>query len=567
MFTRPARGPSVASGTILLCILLSCVALLIGDEKARSAPVADERDVARMARLINDRLAARWKENNVTPSEPASDHEFIRRASLDVIGRIATPEEIRRYLAYPKLTRRAQIVEDLLANEGYARRWAGLWADWLLGRTGVFRAGRYHEEMRTWLEEQFKKNRPYDEIVTDLLTATGKNDENGAVNFILAHVGQRIAAANRAEAGHFDMIPLTGRITQLFLGLETQCLRCHDGPWAADRTIEMFWGVNAFLRQVNREGNIPTNRRDALMTLRLKDDESVNPTASLFVDKLNGRVVKIKATFPPNRDGDKGSELAKDVNGLDRRKALARLVVAHKQFPRAIVNRLWAVFFGRGIVHPFDDFAEINPPSHPELLDELASAFQRQGYDLKKLIRWICNSDAYGLKSRANATNDKRDADALFGRMLLKPLDAEQLFESIVTATRSEDGEKREARRAAWVAPLWEEIPNDEGGLIVDYRGSLTQVLLLMHGDLVNRAVTRPEKGTVAQLMKTNGDSPVFIINELFLATLNREATAAETKEVLGKFRLLKVKDKDPAAPYEDLLWALLNSNEFALNH
>ncbi len=135
------------------------------------------------------------------------------------------------------------------------------------------------------------------------------------------------------------------------------------------------------------------------------------------------------------------------MTGLQRREKLADFVIDHPQFPKAIVNRMWGVFFGRGFVNPIDDFNDQNQPSNPELLDELAARFKHYNYDFKKLIRWICNSNAYNLSCVANKTNDKPEQEALFSRMIMKSMSPEQLFESLMVATKAEAAESKDGKK------------------------------------------------------------------------------------------------------------------------
>src|SRR5262249_18050773 len=186
-------------------------------------------DVAEAVRVINDKLAEGWEKNKVTPSRQATDAEFLRRATLDIVGRIAKPSEIERFYKDPEATRRSLLIDRLLDDEDYPRHWANMWSNWLLSRSGAFGHGQYHEQMTIWLEDQFALNKPYDKIVTDLLTATGKNNgdgalsknvDNGSVNFILAHLGEKVRNPpddpKRTEReGNWEMVPLTSRITRL----------------------------------------------------------------------------------------------------------------------------------------------------------------------------------------------------------------------------------------------------------------------------------------------------------------------------------------------------------------
>jgi hypothetical protein len=526
-----------------------------------------EPQVAATIQMINKKLEEAWEENKLTPSKQCDDYEFIRRASLDIIGRIAKPEEIQQYLAHPQAARRAQIIEDLLKNQDYPKTWANIWANWLLTRSGLFGRGMYHDQTQVWLEDEFAQNRPYDQLVKKLITATGKNTENGAVNFILAHLGEDTPKPKMHEEGQFTMVPVTSRITRLFLGVQTQCSQCHDHPFDNNLTQQQFWGINAYLRQVKRDGMLPmNNNRMSKVPLTLADDPSVNTEAVVNYEKVKNSLIRqTKATFID------GSRISVDpaaktpINGLARREELAQRIIEHPNFPRAIVNRMWAHFMGRGFTQPFDDFNEQNQVSMPELLDELAASYKHYAYDQKMLIRWICNSRAYNLSCVANKSNDKEDAEKLFSRMLLKVQSPEQLFESLMLATNADAPDKK-ALREQWQSRLIANFGDDEGNE-VSFNGTVVQALMMMNGKEINEAISRTDKGRLAEIIKKGrrGDA---LIKDLYMAALNRPPSPGELNKIGSAFPLYRgVKDKDAWGPYQDLFWAILNSNEFMLNH
>jgi hypothetical protein len=527
-------------------------------------------DVEQVVQVINDSLRAGWKKNKVTPSRYADDYSFIRRASLDVIGRIARPEEIRKYLADPPDRRRALLIDRLLASPEYARHWADVWSGWLLGRSGPFGRGTYREQMTAWLEHQFTQNRKYHEIVKDLLTAEGDNTKNGAVNFILAHVGQEAPLARRAEEGQFDMVPLTARVTRLFLGVKAECAQCHDHPFAAAIKQQEFWGVNAFLRQVVRDGKPSSSDRPNKAPLFLRDNPEAVKKGIVFYEARNGVVRAARAEFllgggPPV----KGLDPARV--GVARRADLAAWLIEHDKFPTALVNRMWGVFFGKGFVNPVGDFNDTNEPANPELLKELSARFKESGYDLKQLIRWTCTSEAYQLGWVANRTNDRPEHEVLFGRMPMRPLSPEQTFASLLVATGVEVPDREDVRKAvreAWLSALVGDVGDDEGNE-VDFHGSMTQALMMMNDQGLNEAIAHKDRGTVARAMG-RGRTPAQVITELYLAALNRPPTPRELQAIRQRIELASsvgAADPQMAARYEDLFWALLNSNEFQLQH
>src|SRR5262249_10177084 len=157
--------------------------------------------------------------------------------------------------------------------------------------------------------------------------------------------------------------------------VQVQCAQCHDHPFTNAIKQKHFWGINAFLRQVEREGNIPMQRQDGLMKLTLKDNPNTNPRAVVFYEKRNGLVLQTKAEFLPAGEEERGKKMNPEAKGAERRAELADALIEHPNFPKAIVNRMWGTFFGKGIINPIDDFNDNNQPAHPELFEEMSSHF------------------------------------------------------------------------------------------------------------------------------------------------------------------------------------------------
>jgi hypothetical protein len=592
---RPGRGWSSLVAALLLGGLT--LAALSGAVLAAKAPTEKEppkeephklpefkhaidpktpnfNEVTDAVKTINEKLEANWAKNKIAPTAYVNDFEYIRRASLDIIGRIARPEEIHEYMQDPADIRRSRLVNRLLSSEDYVRHWANLWGNWLLTRSGPFGRGKYKEELTVWLEDKLANPTKYSyaDMVRLLITAEGENTKNGNANFILAHVGENVPQAHRSEDGQFEMVPITSRLTRVFLGIQVQCAQCHDHPFHSGIKQKHFWGINAYLRQVVRVGNLPMmNNRDTPGPLSLKDNTSVCKDGEVFYEQRNGVILTQKAEFLPSGNAKVGRRLDPEKTGIARREALAEALIEHENFTRAIINRMWAVFFGRGFVNPIDDFNDNNQPSNPELLNDLALRFKNYNYDAKKVIRWICNSNAYHLSCVANKSNDKQEHESLFSRMTLKAMSPEQLFESLMVATRAEAAESKDNKKQArdrWLGSLISNFGDDEGNE-VNFNGTVVQALMMMNGEDINNAIARKEKGTVALAMK--GGNNQRIINELYIAALNRPPSAREMSAIVSLFPLRAKFQKDdyqnPGRRYEDLFWALLNSNEFMLNH
>jgi hypothetical protein len=528
--------------------------------------------------FINEQIENGWKENKVQPSDRCTDFEFIRRASLDIIGRIATPEEMKRFFADSPEKRRAALVNRLVDSPEFGQNFANIWTVMLLTRSG---SQKFHQEqMQEWLAEQFNSppQNGWADTVTALLTAQGATNENPAVNYIIHHVGEEFPAGERSTSGRFDMVPVTSRTTKLFLGLRTQCVQCHDHPFSGEWGQHHFWGINAFFRQVD----LPRGRPQAMMAKKkgvkegqreLRDDPTFNVKGLVQYERRNAAVYFTNSTF---LDGKKMKAL--DLNG-NRRAELAKFVTKSDYFPKVFVNRMWGHFLGKSFTRDAaDDFGEHNPESHPELLTKLSEDWgQKYNHNPKELVRWICSSRPYGLSSIANKGNDKPEDEIFFGRMLLKPMTPEQLFDSLMTALASKvSGDKaaRAALRTEWLDRLVVNFGNDEGEE-GSYNGTVVQALLLMNGRDINEAIADQEVGTVANVIRKRAFSATAArdaLKDLFIAALNRPPTSKEVSELLSpKMFNLPLSKTNPqtfwTGYYQDIYWALLNSNEFILNH
>ena len=588
--------------------------------------------------FINAQIAAKWKEADIQkPAARATDAEFLRRAFLDILGRIATPEEFTDFEIDPSRDKRAKLVRRLLhatdykprslkplkigekpasfnyADE-YAKHWSRVWTNWLMGRTVD---NRYREQMRLWLESEMESGSfNHKDMVTRLLTATGKTNVNGAVNFIAQQLGDTNPADRQERLGKFDAVPITSRVTRLFLGLQTQCTQCHDHPTNKEWVQSDFWGVNAFFRQVEMNGT-PTRRADnnnmamALAQVEITDNSEINPTGRIFYERRDGQLKSLKSTFLKDiaaADAGERSEKYLPESAKSRRDALADYVVGHDNFAKAYVNRVWGHFFGRGLNKdsPVDDFGSHNVVVHPELLKRLAVDIAGANYDPKQLMEWICLSEPYNLSHVAPAGANEKKYDPYFARMPLKALAPETLFESIRVATQFEsatgrDEKARAAARDRWLSKLVAQFGDDEGNEI-NFNGTIVQALLMMNGSELNDAINKKGANAVLEVVRensrggaTNADG---VIDELFVMALNRHPTAGEKVKIKGLQRngaILPSEAKKPGADvkpaagkprpqpgvggvvmptyaqdvtfYQDVFWALLNTSEFMLNH
>ncbi len=596
---------------------------------------------------INELIAAKWKEAEIKkPAAKSTDSEFLRRAFIDLVGRIATVEEVVDFEQDKTADKRAKLVKRLLYTtdykpkaagapvkldaktvlkfdyvDEYAEHWSNVWTVWLLSRSVE---ERYRAQMRVWLQSELLKETNYKDIVTQILTATGKTNDNGAVNFIAQQLGEMNPPDKRNDLGTFDAVPITSRVTRLFLGLQTQCTQCHDHPFNKEWVQSDFWGVNAFFRQIQRTG-APTrpqaNNRMmmALQQLELKENASVNVEGRVFYERRDGQLKSIKPTFLKDvaqaEKGETSQKSLSDGGDKTRRELLAEYVVTHDNFAKAYVNRMWGHLFGRGLNKEasIDDFGSHNEVIHPELLNKLAEEFVKYGYNSKLLLEWICNSDAYQLSHVANKEYADPKYDAYFARMPLKALSPEVLFESISIATKADtvksvDPKKRLESRERWMEKLVQQFGDDEGNEMT-FNGTVVQALLMMNGRELNEEVGTKGANAVLKIVekfsKTGTTNVDGVLDELFLMTLNRRPTvdekiklksiqqkgAIQKAEVVKEPSLSATKPpaKQPNKPmpkpatatpsivmpshpndvtfYQDVFWALLNTNEFMLNH
>jgi len=489
-----------------------------------------------------DELA--WKklrDVNVLPSVAADDATFLRRASLDAIGRLPSAEEARRFLADTRADKRDRLVDELLARLEYADRWANLWADLL--RPNPYRVGiKPTLALDTFLRDAFAANMPYDRFAAEFLTATGSVWRNGA------------AVIYRDRRSPDEIVTMA---SQLFMGVRLECAKCHQHPFEVYGQAD-FYGLAAYFARVGYQGT-------GLSPPISGSDESVvvNATGEVRHPLTNAVLAPKPLGGPPVTvgEGDPRERLVEWLRSSD-----------HPTFAAAAVNRIWAEFFGMGLVDPVDDLRATNPPSNPELLAVLATEFRSNGFDQKRLIATIMKSHLYGLSSLPNETNagDLRN----FSRHYRRRLRAEMVADAIddVTGVPSSYAGMPPGSRAA---QLW---THRTGSMFLDVFGrpdanqdppcerigdaTVVQALHLMNSSHVHGKVTG-DAGLPARLVAA-GKKPEEIVEELYLAAYSRLPSAEERQAALAEFSREGAK---PRAAAEDLLWALVNTPEFVYSN
>ena len=558
-------------------VAFGCLALAAGSPVAAEEARPAEHYGIRQVKEINEKIAAAWADAGVQPSPEATDGEWCRRVHLDLIGRIPSLGELRAFLADKSPTKKADLVARLLGDDyvdEYARHWTDVWTTVLIGRDlaneRVNRPG-----MRQYLRRAFSKNIPYDRFMEELVTATGANANrrdvdgfNGATNFL---------SGKMEEMGVENGVQATAKTAQVFLGLQVQCTQCHNHPFNKGKQNQ-FWELNAFFRQtraLRKRGGT-----DDVQWVELVDEdfagEGGHPEeAELYYELRNGLM---KVAYPVFIDG---TEISKSgflpgqmedgtSYGAHRRRELATLIKSSPWFAKAIASRMWGHFLGYGFTKPVDDLGEHNPPSHPELLDALAEMIRGQSFDLKELARWIVLSQPYALSSRTTAANG-RDDPALgekpkFTHFYLRQMHAEELYESLLTATEADQaarGEEAAKKKDTWLSQFVIAFGTDEGDDATTFNGSIPQVLMMFNGDLVKSA-TSTGKGGFLDKVASGSMSNAAKIETLYLAALARKPSQAE---LAVANRMVAARKGDVIGALQDVWWAVLNSNEFIIKH
>lgn len=533
------------------------VAVLCGSASAEDSPAGGPASAA-LLQEIDQQIRTGWVDNEVEPSLPADDAEWLRRVYLDLVGHIPSIEVTRAFLEDTSRDKRSRVVQALLDDPRYVRHFTTVWANTLLGRVTPERTSR--PAMEKFLRESFARNRPWNEIVYDLLTAEGHFEENGAVNFLLGQL--------QGNPGREDYtVEATARATRVLLGLQVQCTQCHDHPFNSWKQAQ-FWEFDSFFKQIVRNDVDRYDPQSGQMVDDYSELQWRDFSGPVFYET---RAAEMRVSYPAYF----GTEIDFS-SGTNRRQEFARLICygdPNRQLARAMVNRMWGHFFGYGFTRPVDDMGPHNPPSHPELLERLTEEFVASGYDLKRLAGWICHTEAYQLSSRFNDKNTVDDPAngevPLFSHMYVKTLTAEQLYDSLLIATGAHQAgqsgyEQAQAQRDRWLREFLVIFGGAEDQEPTVFAGSIPQALMLMNGELVAKAISA-EKGSYLNAVLTDGRlrSDNLRIQQLYLAALGRLPTRREIGQ-LGQFVR---SHPNKLQAYQDIYWALLNSNEFVVNH
>jgi len=487
---------------------------------------------------VDELALAKWKKLGLRPSPEVDDATFIRRVTVDLCGRLPTVAETRNFLDDKSPDKRAKLIDRLLDSADYPAFFAMRWGS-ILRNSNLAGSTQAAYAFHNWIKDMIARNRPYDEFVRGIVAAAGEWQEAPAVNWYWQ---------NRDDQLH----QTTADVAQVFLGTRLQCAKCHHHPYERWGQGD-YYGLAGFFTRLGRKsfGEPPPYFASATVTTGDK-----NP--------LTG-----KTPEPKYLDGAESKFSAEE----DPRHALVDWMVKPENpfFAKALVNRLWGHFMGRGLYHEVDDLRETNPPSNPELLEALARDFLKHKFDTKHVIRTIVNSRVYQLSSAPIDAN-KNDQQN-FARYYARRMPAEVLLDAINQTTGAKSGFSGVSSNARAV-----DLPHEGfGSYFLDTfdrpkrvttcecerstGATLGQVLLLANSDEIEGKIAAGD-GVLSKMMKSKKALPE-IIEEVYLSAFSRLPTTEEKSRTLAFVN--KIDNKQQAL--EDVLWAILNSKEFMFNH
>ncbi len=596
------RQPGDAGLTVLYRGAVAAIRVLV-PSPARATPYPELPE----HNFIDKEVFAKLRLLNIEPSGLARDEVFLRRVYIDTIGQLPSPEEVRAFLADTDPRKREKLIDRLLAHPLHAALWATRFSDITGNNTQALENPPQYQPRRSqmwhdWLRKRFADNVPYDQIVHDILTATSLDDMTPEqwIDFV-KRVDEQMLKGAKTDYPEKKTLDLFWRrqqqvsidqwgekVAAAFLGVRLECAQCHKHP--TDRwTQEDYWAfANIFAGVVfqNNQFSSPEVRKlaDAANAERRGKVQQQNQ-AILVRELFTPRVIP-PARFRPNPGTGRvptpralgGPEIPIRPGEDPRRKLWEWMTRPDNPFfARSFVNRLWAHYFGVGLVHPVDDFSQANPPTNPRLLDALAEEFVRSGYNIRHIERLILTSRTYQLDYAINESN-KFDTNN-FSRAYIRPLMAEQVVDVLNCALGVDEpfagpdavfngmkmievGSSRLVGNVSYVLRIFGRPPRTTAcDCERSSEPALPQTLFRMTDPALLAKFNDP-KGRVTRLARSSL-SPEQIVEELFLATLCRYPQPQERAEAVQHLRTAPSR----AQGISDILWALINTREFILNH
>ncbi len=484
---------------------------------------------------IDELVDAKLQKLRILPSDICGDEVFLRRATLDITGLLPTHEEYAAFLADTNPNKRATCIDRLLERKEFSEIWGMKWAELLMIRSTNNVSYKSMFLYNNWLTDQISRNVPLNEMVQGLLSATGGTFTSPATNYYQIET---------------DTLKLAENVAQVFMGIRTQCAQCHNHPF--DRwTMNDYYGFAAFFSQIGRKTG--EDYRETIV---------FNSGGGEVTHPVGGRVM------PPKFLGAPAPETA----GKDRRAVLAAWLASPENpyFAPSVANRVWAHFFGIGIVEPVDDVRISNPANNPELLQTLGGKLIEYKYDFKQLVRDICNSRTYQRSTERNASNETDELN--FAHSRIRRIKSENLNDCIsqVTETKDKFQGLPLGARATQIADggtstyllttFGRSTRQSVCSCEVKTDPTLSQALHLLNGDTLQ---TKIRGGGAIKKMLDGGSTPEQVIESLYVRCLSRKPTATELEKLTSPIR----EGQDTLLVLEDTFWALLNSREFLFNH
>ena len=499
--------------------------------------------------LVFDRL----EKLRIAPSDLCDDETFLRSVTLDLAARLPTVEEYRAFMADTTADKRARTIDALLQSDGFVELWTTIWSEHMRNKGSTFAPNatlpKSSDAFQEWIRSQIRSGRPLNEFVAEMVAASGSNISAGPPNFYTMMV----------HKGTVEPKPLAADFSQLLLGVQIQCAECHNHPF--DRwTMDDYYSLVSFFTGMKRINGVEPRERLIFF------DVTAEPAKHLVDERpMPARVLGGTEPVPA---------------GTDPRQALAAWLTAadNKLFRENLANRIWAQIMGRGVVDPVDDIRVSNPPANAPLFEALGSRLAELKFDLRGLVRDICNSRTYQLSSRPNPSNalDTRQ----FSHAHLRRLRADTLLDAIADVTgkpadfanfppgtraiafhpRNAGGDGRGGPSREFFHNFGQATRDTVAAAETKREPTLAQTLHLIVGDTVR---DRLAAGVVVKNLVEAKSTPEDVIEELFIRTLARKP---DGEEMAAMIALVADMPKDPAT-YEDIFWSLLNSTEFLFNH